>query len=94
MQTVTEAGLMLGLFNLGPGEIILFLALVLILFGAKKLPGLAKGLGEGFWRFRDRISPFRDGRTASLFRVYAGVRTDFFRPCWGLTRNARAATHR
>jgi sec-independent protein translocase protein TatA len=43
---------MLGLFNLGGGEIILILALVLILFGAKKLPELAKGLGQGIKEFK------------------------------------------
>ena len=43
---------MLGLFNLGGGEIILILALVLILFGAKKLPELAKGLGTGIREFK------------------------------------------
>jgi sec-independent protein translocase protein TatA len=43
---------MLGIFNLGGGEIILILALVLILFGAKKLPELAKGLGTGIKEFK------------------------------------------
>ena len=43
---------MFGLFNLGGGEIILVLALVLILFGAKKLPELAKGLGTGIKEFK------------------------------------------
>ena len=43
---------MFGLFYLGGGEIILFLALVLILFGAKKLPELAKGLGTGIKEFK------------------------------------------
>jgi sec-independent protein translocase protein TatA len=42
----------LGLFNLGGGEIILILALILILFGAKKLPELAKGLGQGIKEFK------------------------------------------
>lgn len=41
-----------GIFNLGGGEIILILALVLILFGAKKLPELAKGLGTGIKEFK------------------------------------------
>ncbi len=41
-----------GLLNLGGGEIILILALVLILFGAKKLPELAKGLGSGIKEFK------------------------------------------
>lgn len=43
---------MFGLFNLGGGEIILILALILILFGAKKLPELAKGLGQGIKEFK------------------------------------------
>src|SRR5271165_4641855 len=43
---------MLAIFNLGGGEIILILALVLILFGAKKLPELAKGLGTGIKEFK------------------------------------------
>ena len=43
---------MFGLFNLGGGEIILILAVVLILFGAKKLPELAKGLGTGIKEFK------------------------------------------
>lgn len=43
---------MFGLFSLGGGEIILILALVLILFGAKKLPELAKGLGTGIREFK------------------------------------------
>ncbi len=44
--------MMFGLFNLGGSEIILILALVLILFGAKKLPELAKGLGTGIKEFK------------------------------------------
>jgi sec-independent protein translocase protein TatA len=43
---------MLALFNLGGGEIILILAIVLILFGAKRLPELAKGLGQGIKEFK------------------------------------------
>jgi sec-independent protein translocase protein TatA len=43
---------MFGLLNLGGMEIILILALVLILFGARKLPELAKGLGQGIKEFK------------------------------------------
>jgi sec-independent protein translocase protein TatA len=43
---------MLAVFNLGGGEIILILAIVLILFGAKRLPELAKGLGQGVREFK------------------------------------------
>ena len=44
--------IMLGIFNLGGGEIILILAVVLLMFGAKKLPELAKGLGQGIKEFK------------------------------------------
>jgi sec-independent protein translocase protein TatA len=53
MQTMTDNGLMVALSNLRGGEIILILAIVLILFGAKKLPELARGLGQGLTAFRD-----------------------------------------
>ena len=37
---------------LGGWEIVLILAVVLILFGAKKLPELARGLGQGIKEFK------------------------------------------
>jgi sec-independent protein translocase protein TatA len=51
---------MFGLFNLGGGEIILILALILILFGAKKLPELAKGLGQGIKEFKKATKEVTD----------------------------------
>lgn len=38
--------------NLGTGEIILILLVILILFGAKKIPELAQGLGKGIREFK------------------------------------------
>jgi sec-independent protein translocase protein TatA len=38
--------------NLGAPEILLILAVVLIFFGAKKIPELAQGLGKGLREFR------------------------------------------
>jgi len=43
---------MLAVFGLGGWEVILVLAVVLLLFGAKKLPDLAKGLGTGIKEFK------------------------------------------
>jgi sec-independent protein translocase protein TatA len=43
---------MLAIFNLGGTELILILAVALLLFGAKKLPELAKGLGAGIKEFK------------------------------------------
>ena len=45
----------LAFFNLGPWEILLILVVVLILFGAKRLPELARGLGQGVNEFRDAV---------------------------------------
>lgn len=38
--------------NLGPMEIVAILAVVILLFGSKKIPELMKGLGEGLKSFR------------------------------------------
>lgn len=43
---------MFGIFDVGGGQIILILALVLIFFGARKLPELARGLGQGIKEFK------------------------------------------
>ncbi len=37
---------------IGGWEIVLILAVVLLLFGARKLPELAKGLGQGIKEFK------------------------------------------
>jgi len=41
--------------NLGPWEILLVLIVILVLFGAKRLPELARGLGLGINEFRDAV---------------------------------------
>jgi len=41
------------LFSLGGPEIILIVLVVLLLFGAKKIPELMKGLGRGIREFKD-----------------------------------------
>jgi len=51
---------MLGLVGLEEWEIILILAVVLILFGARRLPWLARDLGEGISAFRKATREVRD----------------------------------
>lgn len=41
--------------NLGPMEIFLIVAAILILFGAKKIPEFAKGIGKGMKEFKKAI---------------------------------------
>jgi sec-independent protein translocase protein TatA len=43
---------MLAMFGFGGWEVVLILAVVLLLFGAKRLPDLAKGLGTGIREFK------------------------------------------
>ena len=43
-------------FNLGGGEIFIILLIVLLLFGSKKIPELARGLGKGIRYFKDATS--------------------------------------
>ena len=39
--------------NLGATEIILIVLVILVFFGAKKIPELAKGLGQGIREFKN-----------------------------------------
>jgi sec-independent protein translocase protein TatA len=46
--------------NLGTPEILLILLVILIFFGAKKIPELAKGLGTGLREFRKAARDVQD----------------------------------
>lgn len=54
MFQITPIFLLLG--NLSTGELILIFSVVLLLFGAKRIPELAKGLGKGIREFKDASS--------------------------------------
>ena len=45
----------------GPTELIILLVIILLLFGAKRIPELAKGLGSGMREFRKSSSGDYDG---------------------------------
>ena len=51
---------------LGGWEIVLILAVVLVLFGAKKLPELAKGLGQGIKEFKKATREVSEEITNSM----------------------------
>lgn len=42
--------------NLGGGEIFVILLVVLLFFGSKRIPELAKGLGKGMREFKDAMN--------------------------------------
>lgn len=56
--------LSLGLVSFGVMEMLLVAGVIILLFGAKKLPGLARGLGEGIRNFKGELKgpPDDDGR--------------------------------
>lgn len=41
------------MFGLGAGEIFVVLFVILLFFGSKKIPELARGLGKGIREFKD-----------------------------------------
>ena len=60
-----------------PSHLIIVLALVLLLFGAKRIPELAKGLGTGIKELREGIST-RDEAEAEALEIEgagSGTRT-------------------
>jgi sec-independent protein translocase protein TatA len=48
--------------SLGVPELLIILLIVIIIFGANKLPQLGRGLGQGMRNFKDSI---KDGTTPS-----------------------------
>jgi len=46
--------------NLGGPEIFLIVLFILIFFGAKKIPELARGLGRGIREFKDATRDIKD----------------------------------
>ncbi len=46
----------MGLSSIGPGQWIIILLIIVLLFGAKKIPELAKGLGRGIKTFKSEMN--------------------------------------
>jgi sec-independent protein translocase protein TatA len=42
--------------NIGPLELIIVLVIVLLIFGAKRLPEVGRGLGTGMREFKDSVT--------------------------------------
>jgi sec-independent protein translocase protein TatA len=64
-------------FGLGMGETMLILVVVLLLFGAKRIPEIAGALGKGINQFKRNINDvdksFREGEASSRAEVPRAV---------------------
>jgi len=49
------------MFGLGPAELLIVLAIVLLLFGSTKLPKLARSLGQAQREFKEGVSDQAQG---------------------------------
>lgn len=48
----------IAIMNLGPQEVIIIFVVILLLFGAKKIPELARGLGKSMGEFKKAREDF------------------------------------
>lgn len=51
--------------NIGTGELILIILVIIILFGAKKIPELAQGIGKGIKEFKKAIKDVEEDINSS-----------------------------
>jgi len=58
-MTTTISSVLLFLGGVGAQEILLIGVVVLVLFGAKKIPEFMKGLGKGVKEFKDGINDMK-----------------------------------
>ncbi len=49
--------------GLGIGELVLVLALVVLFFGAKRIPQIARGVGEGIRNFKHSVNEGQSGQS-------------------------------
>lgn len=50
------------MFGLGIGELLLIVGLLVLIFGAKKIPLIARGLGQGIRNFKGEIKAPEDSQ--------------------------------
>jgi len=58
--------------NIGAGEIIIVLVIVLLIFGPKRLPDLGRSLGRGMREFKDSVTGKDDDEKKPELTAAAG----------------------
>jgi sec-independent protein translocase protein TatA len=67
--TETAANLPFVPFGIGLPEILIFLVVVLLLFGASRVPEIGRSVGRGMREFKDAVTGRDDERAPSLPRA-------------------------
>ena len=52
--------------DIGTGELMVILLVVLLLFGAKKIPELARGMGRGIREFKDATKEIKNEMDSAM----------------------------
>jgi sec-independent protein translocase protein TatA len=59
--------------NIGPMELIIVLVIVLLIFGAKRLPELGRSLGSGMREFKDSVTSKDDDKAEDRVTTNAAL---------------------
>ena len=59
--------------SLGPWEIVIIILVITLIFGGKKIPELARGLGKGLKEFRQTTNEIKDDISAAAEDVKSSV---------------------
>lgn len=57
------------MFGLGPWELLIIFLVILLLFGAKRLPDIAQGLGKGIREFKSAMKETTDQVKGSVDEI-------------------------
>lgn len=63
------------LFNLGTGEVIIICVVILLLFGAKRIPELARSVGKGINSFKQGMNEVTTEMNKPVDEPAAGSKT-------------------
>lgn len=66
--------------SFGGPEMLVVLVLILLLFGAKRLPELARGLGKGIREFKDATQGIKDEIDKEVHKIEAPLREPEVKP--------------
>ena len=59
--------------SLGPWEIVIIMLVIILIFGGKKIPELARGLGKGLKEFQKTTNEIKDEVNAAAEDVKSSV---------------------